>query len=181
MAYGTSLANIYSVTCPDGSTVVFWDECPGYGTWGEFAIGRWNNMVETTIAGTYLGDDGHESEEDDSSGRDEMHDVETDEEKYSCRDYANTLMTAGGVMSASGFLLASRAPSQTIGTDWKAFPVYDQSGYLYDDIYWDVNGISQTEGSDPHIGDAFGFGLGMAGAVVIVLGGATHAGCFLVN
>lgn len=52
-AYGSSLSNVYSVTCPDGSVQVYWDLCPGFGTWGQFAIGVWNDQHFQTYVGTW--------------------------------------------------------------------------------------------------------------------------------
>ncbi|MDE0038566.1 MAG: hypothetical protein OXU77_13590 [Gammaproteobacteria bacterium] len=164
------MANIYSVQCQDGTVQVMWDQCPEYGTWGEFAIGLYQNTMGNVHSGTYTGDDGYQPEpEPEDDGTVEV--TTGDGKKYTCYGVATGVTVAGGALMAAGVLLAASAGNDNIGPDWISRPVYDRSGYLHDDIYFDP-----TPEEGPLLA---GMGLQVAGAVVVLVGAAIYVGCFV--
>ena len=172
MAYGTRLSTVWGVTCPDGSAQVFWDLCPTFGTWGTFAIGLYENVMGNTHIGTYTGNDGYQPPAPSEPEPEEI-EVTAGGNTYTCYGVATAVTLTGGGIVAAGFLVGVIATEPPTPTSISR-PVYDQSGYLFDDhVYFDP----PFEGN-PALA-AVSVGLGIAGSVVVLSGVAMYAGCFV--
>ena len=175
-AYGTSLDDIDSVTCPDGNTQMYWDLCPTFGTWGQFAIALYDDDHFRNHVGTWWGDDGYRPPpEEEDEGTVEV--TTGDGTNFTCLGVATGVTVLGGTLVASGFIVAyfSIDPGD-VEPNWINRPVYDQSGFLYDDVYFNPEPPSVNP-----VGMAVSVGLGLAGSLFVVVGAVIYAGCYIAD
>ena len=172
-AYGQSLAGVYSVVCPDGSTQIFWDLCPGYGQWGTFRIGLKHNTMGNYIDARYIGDDGYQEPEPEP----EAIEVQTDDgTNWTCYGVATGVTLVGGALVAGGVIVGVMATEPPTPSSF-ARPVYGPGGYEFDDFvyfdppYEDVHGNVALA--------AISAGLVVSGSAVVLVGFALHVGCFV--
>lgn len=147
---------------------------------GQFRIALQHSTVGNNIDERYVGDDGYRPEPEQSED-DGTFEVEVASKRYKCQAAAQFVMAGGALTTLAGAVVASRPPDHRITGAWVNVPVHDQSGYIYNDTYWDPNQIARSEGSDPGIHDGFGTALVLGGAVVTALGSVANAGCFLIG